>query len=102
VNTPEDYIKAEDHIRNSQEYNNEVAAANAKTPPDNRIEVKKPLEEIYGPDYKDRVSGKTRTGTKNNPTGVQDPDFTDGSMVGRYRRDPDGSWKLVTMYPEPK
>jgi hypothetical protein len=36
------------------------------------------------PDSKDNVSGVTREGTKNNPTGSHPTNFTDGTMKGVY------------------
>jgi hypothetical protein len=102
INTPEDYIKGEQHLRDSQEFKDKIAVAD--TTGQNRVEIKnQKLEDIYGPEYRDSAFGKTREGTKNNPTGTRPTDFTDGTMVGVYDKDPiTGEWKLTTMYPEPK
>jgi RHS repeat-associated protein len=102
VNTPEDYVKGEAALKNSNEFKDK--AADAAKNGENRIVVEDTkLEDIYGPQYRDSVSGQTRQGSKNNPTGTTPTDFTDGTMKGVYDRDPaTGEWKLVTMYPEPK
>ena len=102
INTPEAYVKGETHLRESPEFKTKADAAKANG--DTRFAVKESkLEDIYGPGYKDNVTGKTRQGSKNNPTGATDTDFTDGTMTGAYVKDPaTGQWNLTTMYPEPK
>ena len=97
VMTREDYVKAEGHIKNSKQFKDAEASG------DDRIQVDTPLEDIYGPNYRSKVEGVTREGSKNNPIGSKPTDLTDGVMRGRYAKDQaTGDWKLITMYPEPK
>jgi hypothetical protein len=101
VTSEEAYVKAEEHIKNSQEFKDAVAAADAAGK-DQIPAITPKLEDIYGPNYRNEVFGKTRTGSAKNPTGSVETDFTDGTMKGVYRKGIDGNWNLHTMYPEPK
>jgi len=98
VKSPEAYVKAENHIRNSPEFKKEISRANGvgdtKTKP---IDI--PLKDIYGPGYKNEVSGATRIGSKKNPQGTSLTNFQDGTMRAIYKKDTNGNWKLLTMYP---
>jgi len=103
VNSEEAYVSAEDYLRSTDEFKTQAAEKGVNE----RIIIRRKLEEIYGPDYKNSVSGVTREGTKNNPTGSHPTDFTDGNMVAVWVRDAtawgsNGNWSLLTMYPEPK
>jgi RHS repeat-associated protein len=104
VNTADDYVAAEQDIKNSPEF--EAARQKAEAEGKDRFEVKKPLEEIYGDDYQSKVDGVTRNGPKTPPgtPNSQPPtqtDFTDGDMVLRMRKDANGNWVTTTMYPNP-
>lgn len=99
VLSEENYVKAENYIKNSQDFNNAVASADATSDPNAVIKVK--LEDIYGPNYRNDVFGKTRVGPKNTGTSVE-TDFTDGTMKAVYTKTTTGEWNLKTMYPEPK
>jgi hypothetical protein len=102
INEAKDYVKGEEHVRESQTFKDKVADADANGK-DRVVVDDSKLEDIYGHDYQDKVSGKTRTGTKNNPTGTVDTDFTDGHMVAVYDKNPaTGQWELTTMYPDPR
>ncbi|MFA5983578.1 MAG: hypothetical protein WC782_06150 [Methylococcaceae bacterium] len=102
IKSEEDYVNGESHLRNSDEFKTKVK--DAETSGQGRILVEnQKLEEIYGSNYKDKVSGQTRIGSKNNPTGVTPTDFDNGSMVGVYTKsNKTRQWELTTMYPEPK
>ncbi len=100
-NNKESLVKAEDHIKNSQEYNDALADAAANNRESFVVKDTK-LEDVYGPNYRNRVSGRTRTGSANNPTGTTPTDFTDGTIKAVYKKDANGVWHLETMYPEPK
>lgn len=101
VNTPEDYVNANNKLKSSQEFKDK--AASAEISGENIISVKgEKLKDIYGAEYQSKVMGKTRIGTKANPEGVSDTVFTDSStMKGVYKKGENGDWNLVTMYPEP-
>ena len=101
INSPEDYVKAENHIRSSKEFERKVQLAEGSGK--NRIVVNESkLNEIYGPDYSSKVAGKTRVGPSKTPQGVKSTTFTDESkMVGVYKKSTDGNWELLTMYPDP-
>lgn len=102
INSDESYVAGENKLRNSDEFRRKTADADDNAETRVVIEDQK-LEDIYGPDYKDHVSGQTRQGSRNDPTGTTPTDFTDGTMTGIYDKDPgSGDWKLVTMYPDPK
>ena len=98
-------MTAEQDIRNSPEFEAARQDAEARNLP--RFEVQKPLEEIYGEDYQSKVSGVTRNGPKTPPGYPEQStptptDFTDGDMVLRTKKDPNGNWVTNTMYPNPK
>ncbi|MEJ7617061.1 MAG: hypothetical protein WKF30_08910 [Pyrinomonadaceae bacterium] len=101
VVTDEAYVEAEKRIRHSQAFKDAIADANLRNK--DRIATEgTQLESIFGANYKDSVFGKTRLGSRNNPTGVASADFTDGTMTAIYSKDATGKWNLFTMYPEPK
>lgn len=97
---PGDYVDAEEYARalpGLATKKQEAITANT-----GRFEIKVPLKDALGTDYKSKLEGKTRTGSKNHPTGSTDTDFTDGNLVVRYKIKTDGSLELITMFPEPK
>jgi hypothetical protein len=101
VNTDEAYVQAEARIKNSQQFKDETAAADAAGK--SRTEaIEMSLEDIYGSNYTNKVYGKTRQGSANNPTGTTDTDFTNGKMRAYYEKDASGNWRLITMYPNPQ
>lgn len=101
INSPEDFVHADDFLRSSDDF--KKAAREAEITGENVIKLdNKKLEDIYGPDYAKKISGQTRTGSKNNPQGSAPTDFTDGTMKAIYKRNDQGSWDLITMYPESK
>lgn len=97
----ESLVKAEDYVRNSQNYKDALEEAVLDGSDQFAVSGTK-LEDIFGVDYKNQVFGKTRTGTKNNPTGSVETDFTDGTVKAVFKKDSSGKWQLETMYPEPK
>jgi RHS repeat-associated protein len=106
VNSDEAYVQGDDHLRASDDFEDQ-RKANEQTGGD-EIVVEKPLEDIYGPDYQDNVSGTTRNGSNNHPTGnpagsapPSDTNFENGTMKGIYRKNPDGTYRTHTMYPNP-
>jgi len=96
-----DYVKGEKFMSSTQQFKDKLANAEANGLAKFEVENVK-LESIYGADYKDMVFGKTRQGTKNNPTGTINTDFTDGTMTSVYKKGDDGKWNLLTMFPKPK
>lgn len=96
-----DYVKGEEFIRNSSEFatkRSQMEAANIR-----KFAVEVRLKDVYGVEYKSKLKGYTRTGTRANPTGAIDTDFTDGTLKAVYKRDAtSGEWNLSTMYPEPR
>lgn len=101
ITSQEAYVQGENFIRNSQKFQDEMKAAIDAG--EDRFAIKGvALEDIYGSNYKQQVYGQTRQGSKNNPTGSIDTDFTDGTMRAVYHLAEDGNWNLLTMFPEPK
>ncbi|MGC4095114.1 MAG: RHS repeat-associated core domain-containing protein [Polyangiaceae bacterium] len=103
VNRADDYVSAEQDMRNSPEF--EAARKQAEADGNRKFELRKPLEEVYGPDYESKVSGFTRNGPKTPPgtaptTPPSPADFTGGDMVLRAVQKPDGTWVTKTMYPD--
>jgi hypothetical protein len=97
VNSEESYVKAESHSRNSDVFREKAANGEPS------IKVETPLEEIYGPNYKTHVSGRTRTTPwPDTSTPTIPTDFTDGKMIAIYRQADNSSYNLVTMYPNPR
>lgn len=100
INSPESYVAADDHLRNSADFKAKAAAG------EDRIPAEAKLEDVYGPDYRDHVSGKSRKDPSQqwSPTSEPAPvdtDFTDGTVKAFYKKQPDGSYSMVTMFPEP-
>jgi type VI secretion system Hcp family effector len=100
VNSPEDYVKSEEFIRNSDEFIKKIKSADIIG--QKQIVVKgSKLKEIFGDIYSSKIDGRTRIGSAKNPLGSVITQFNDNSkMVGVYRKAGDGTWKLVTMYPD--
>ncbi len=90
-------VKTENYIKNSRQFEDAVKLGT----PEIKIEGLK-LEDIFGAEYRKEVFGKTRIGTKNNPIGTRETDFTDGTVKAIFKKDAEGKWKLETMFPEPK
>lgn len=97
VNSVEAYVFAEDAARNSQMFTDAVGAATVP-----RIEVRIPLKELYGDDFREFVTGISRFGTKKNPEGYGYTRFSDDAyMAVRYQQDSSGNWVFNTMFPQP-
>ncbi len=94
-------VKAESFIKNTQEYKDAIKIAEQSGKKDAVVKNIE-LKNIFGSDYKNQVFGKTRTGTKNNPTGANLTDFTDGTVKAVFQKDTKGNWNVYTMYAEPK
>lgn len=106
VNSEEAYITADRHLRESKEF--AVAKQRAEAVGDDTFSVSRPLQEIYGENYRSHVTGVHRTGSSSHPTGhppgTSPPtptDFENGSMRGVYKKQPNGSWGTHTQFPEP-
>ncbi len=97
----ESLVKTEKYVKNTQEYKDALATAESSNFSKFAVENVK-LEDVFGKDYKKQVFGKTRTGSKNNPTGAVPTDFTDGTVKAVFQKDSKGNWNLYTMFAEPK
>jgi hypothetical protein len=94
-------VHADDFARKSTQFEQNIA--NARANGDLFVDpVELPLKDVFGPGYKDNVRGVTRLGSKNNPTGHVNTDFTNGTIKAIYRLDQDGNINLHTLYPNPK
>lgn len=99
--TDEALLKADKAARSSKQFEQNITTA--KTNGDMFVDpVELPLDEVFGDDYKSHVRGITRLGSKKNPTGHTQTDFTDGTVKAIYRVDQNGNIKLHTLYPNPK
>jgi hypothetical protein len=101
INSEEAYVHGEKTLRASDDFKQQVASGK----PDPVVE--KPLEEVFGPNYKEHVSGQSRQTPwdKANPdttTPTTPTDFTDGTVKAIYRKNASGGYDLVTMFPNPK
>ncbi len=97
VLSDEAYIYAENFARNSQQFVD--ATSSSRT---GRAQLEIPLSNIYGVDFREFVSGVTRYGPKNSPTGFGNTVFSDNAhMVVRYKQDKTGNWLFNTMFPQP-
>jgi hypothetical protein len=93
-------VKAEEYVKNSQVYKDDVDTVNLTG--GNRIVIQNiKLEDVFGVAYKDQVFGKTRLGSKNNPIGVVETDFTDGTLRAVFIKNANDEWCLETMFPDP-
>lgn len=94
-------VKADEAIRNGAAFKQKVidaeaAGANVVAVTDTK------LQDVFGADYKTKVAGVTREGSKKNPTGNTTPaDFTDGTIRAIYKKDGAGNWNIETMFPDP-
>ncbi|MEH8019049.1 hypothetical protein MN202_17555 [Rheinheimera muenzenbergensis] len=71
-------LKADESARNSAQFEQKIASARMNG--DMFVDpVEIPLVEVFGADYKSHVRGVTRLGSKKNPTGHTQIDFTDGT-----------------------
>ncbi|PCM44850.1 hypothetical protein CPA50_02110 [Marinobacter sp. ANT_B65] len=94
-------VHADDVARSSRQFEENIATARANG--DMFVDpVELPLTDVFGDNYKSNVRGVTRLGSKKNPTGHVDTDFTGGSVKAIYRLDQNGSVNLHTLYPNPK
>jgi hypothetical protein len=98
VNSEESYVKAEEHSRNSQAFKDKVSEGQTD------IKVETPLEDTYGAGYKKHVSGRSRTTPWPDTTTPSVPtNFENGGvMKAIYKRNAQGGYDLITMYPDPK
>ncbi len=97
----ESLVKAEDYAESSQNYKDPISSAEADG--SDYITIKEiKLKDVFGANYKENVFGKTRLGSRNNPTGTAITDFTDGTLTAKFKKDASGKWSLDTMFPEPK
>lgn len=106
VNSEEAYVRADQHLRGSEEFKRNLEKAEKEGR--RSFDVEKSLEEIYGKDYERHVSGIRRGGTNEFPTGKftgsgppARTNFKNGTMKGIYRKQNDGSWGTYTLYPNP-
>ena len=98
VVSDEAYVFAENYGRNSQQFLDKTAASMT-----GRVQLEVPLQEIYGEDFRNFVTGVTRYGPKASPTGFGNTIFSDDAyMVIRYKQSPSGAWEFNTMFPQPE
>lgn len=100
INDPGVYVDAEEFMRASPAAT--VAKNDAVRRRTGRFTVKLPLKDVLGTDYEKFVEGKTRTGTRNNPTGSVTTNLKDGMLIAVYTIARNGAISLLTMYPDPK
>ncbi len=93
-------VKADDFARNSQQFQQNVARAQANGDP-YVAPVELSLQDVFGSNYLEAVRGVARVGSPKNPTGHIPIDFTDGTIKAIFKLDNDGNASLVTLYPEP-
>jgi len=97
MNSNEAYAFAEQYARGSQHFATETAASVT-----GRAQVKIPLRDVFGDDFRDHVSGITRYGPKATPAGYGSTAFSDDAyLVARYKQNVNGDWLFNTMFPEP-
>lgn len=94
-------VKADEKIRSSQAFKDELQKAKDQNKPVFAVKGTK-LEDVFGPDYKKQVTGVTRTGPKGPAAPSQPSDFTDGTIRAVYKKDAAGNWNVETMFPETK
>ncbi len=97
---PGDYVDADETVRSGKAFAGERAKTVAAGSTFLKVEIS--LEDAFGPDYKDKLEGFTRLGTKDAPKGTEPTDFTGGKLVALYIIQPDGSENLLTMFPDPE
>lgn len=93
-------VFAEAAVWNSREGRAAIAEAEAAGLP--RAEVIVRAADVFGPDFRRHVHGRTRIGSARNPQGVASTVFTDDTrIVTVYRRDDANSpWAAYTCYPQ--
>ena len=95
INSEQSYVQAYEYIKNTKEY--EIGMQNIDRLDEFGVTV--PLEQVYGKNYLQHVSGKIRVGSVKNPVSVDDVDLTDGRITAFFRIE-NGKAKLITLYPE--
>ncbi|KJZ21962.1 hypothetical protein [Tritonibacter mobilis] len=94
--TPADYVRADDFMRNTADFKAGVSSG------DSSIEVIESISnpKLFGPSAQSRFMGKQRVGSAKNPTGMRDLDFRNGTIKAVYKKKPDGTYGLYTMFPQ--
>ena len=93
-------VQADDFVRKSNIFKENITAARANG--DLFVDaIDIPLKDIFVGNYQDSVRGFSRLGSKKNPTGYTQIDFTGGTVKAIYRLDHNGNVKLHTLYPNP-
>jgi hypothetical protein len=88
-------VVAYDGLRRSDDY--EQQRADKEAIGLERFEVRRPLSEVVGRDWRADVSGRTAASR-----GAQASQWNDNSVaVGRWQRGTDGRWHPITCYPQP-
>ncbi len=95
INTPADFVRAYEYIIKDPSF----LAAKALGEP--KIITQIPMEKIFDSDFKSRLFGRTRVGSKNNPSHAVDTVFPDNTeLFAIFKKNTDGSYYLYTMYPK--
>lgn len=89
-------VTAVDRLRNSDEFHRGKANAEARQVP--QFEVRRPLSEVLGPEWRGDVYGQSRAPDGTRPCRWR----SDSAAFALWRRQSDGRWHLYTCYPEPE
>lgn len=94
-------VQAVKAVESSSEYANALGAA-MRNGLDHFTIENVSLESVLGPNYKEHVRGRTRTGSAANPLGSRPTNLTDGKIFAQYKKDPiTGKFYLNTMFAIP-
>jgi hypothetical protein len=89
-------VIAADGLRNSAEFRRSKAEAIARGVP--QFNVRRPLSDVFGPEWRSDVYGRSRESGGAQPSRWQ----PDSNAFAIWRRQNDGRWHLYTCYPEPE
>jgi len=91
---PGDYVDADETVRSSAAF--ETQMKKSKRQRLKTLVISPDLENVLGSDYATKLVGSSRDGST-----VKETDFTGGKLKAIYKLQPNGSYALLTMYPNP-
>jgi len=94
IKTPADFVRAYEKIAATAEYQVKAASDVSK------FAISLPAKEALGRSWRARILGRSRVGSRRNPTAAIDTVFPDNTeILAVFKKNGDGSYFLYTMYP---
>jgi hypothetical protein len=94
INTPTDFVRTYENLITNDSY---LDQAKLSVPV---IRINIPIKELFGDSFRTRISGRTRFGSRKNPSHAVDTVFPDGTEIfAMFKKNSDGKYYLYTMFP---